>query len=216
MSDRVPLAGVRTGPRSIDWIEERPATLIWAEALDGGNPRQSVPNRDKIMLSAAPFTSKPQEVYKTKERFRGIQTLADGKALVEDYNRVSRVIRTIEVDLNQPGVEGHVVFSRNERDEYHNPGNPVFKTASNGRRTIIQNGDEVLFSGTGSSPDGDHPFLDRFNLNTGKANRLFQSKIGYESIVAVLDDNGNRLLTRRESPTESPNYLIHEGSTASR
>jgi dipeptidyl aminopeptidase/acylaminoacyl peptidase len=213
MADRVPLTGVRTGPRSVDWIEERPATLIWAEALDGGNTRQAAANRDKIMLVAAPFTNKPQEVYKTKERFRGIQTLADGKALVEDYNRVSRVIRTIEVDLNQPGVEGHVVFSRNERDEYHNPGAPVYKTAPNGRRAILQAGDEILLSGTGSSPDGDHPFLDRLNLSTGKANRLFQSKNGYESVIAVLDDTGSRLLTRRESPTEPPNYLIHEGAT---
>src|SRR5262249_46873210 len=125
LADRVPLAGVRTGPRSVEWIEQRPATLTWAEALDGGNPRQAVPNRDKIMLVAAPFSSNPQEVYRTKERFRGLQTLADGKALIEDYNRQSRVIRTIEVDLNQPGVEGRVIFSRNERDEYRNLGDPV-------------------------------------------------------------------------------------------
>ena len=40
---------------------------------------------------AAPFRGEPQEVAKVKERFRGMQPLADGKALVEDYERVGRV-----------------------------------------------------------------------------------------------------------------------------
>ena len=69
--------------------------------------------------------------------------------------------------------------------------------------------------GEGASPTGDHPFLDRFNLATGKAERLFQSGSGaYESMVAVLDDSGSRLLTRRESPTDPPNYFIHSGPEA--
>jgi dipeptidyl aminopeptidase/acylaminoacyl peptidase len=214
MADRVPLAGVRTGPRSVAWIAVRPATLTWAEALDGGNPRQEVPNRDKIMMEAAPFSATPQEVYKTKERFRGMQNLADGKALVEDYNRLSRVIRTVEIDLNQPGAEGRIIFSRNERDEYRDPGSPVYRTATDGRRVIAQMGDEILLSGSGASASGDHPFLDRFNLSTGKAERLFQAKNGYESVVAVLNDSGTRILTRRESPTDPPNYFILDGATS--
>jgi dipeptidyl aminopeptidase/acylaminoacyl peptidase len=161
-------------------------------------------------MFAAPFTGKPREVFQTKERFRGMQPLAGGNALVEDFNRQTRVIRTIQINLDK--AEGRVVFSRNERDEYHNPGSPVLRTATNGRRMIIQSGDELLLSGAGASPAGDQPFLDRFNLSTGKAERLFQSKDGYESIIAVLDDNGARLLTRRESPTDPPNYFIREGA----
>lgn len=215
LADHIPLAGVRTGPRSIDWLPEK-ATLTWVEALDGGNPRTSVPNRDKIVALAAPFSGKPQELYKTKERFRGMQPLADGKALVEDFDRLKRIVRTLEIDLDKPGVEGRLIFSRNERDEYRNPGSPVLKTASNGRRSVMQSGDEILLSGPGASPSGDQPFIDRFNLATGKATRLFQSKGGgYESIVAVLDDNGTRLLTRRESPADPPNYFIREGETLS-
>ena len=34
-----------------------PATLIWAEALDGGDWNVNVPARDKIMLQKAPFSS---------------------------------------------------------------------------------------------------------------------------------------------------------------
>ena len=214
LQDHIPLAGVRTGPRSIDWLPDREATLTWVEALDGGNPKTAVPYRDKIVAMASPFSGQPKEVYKTKERFRGMQPLADGKALVEDFDRLKRVIRTVEIDLDKPGMGERVIFSRNERDEYHNPGAPVLKTSPSGRRTVMQSGDEILLSGAGSSPSGDQPFLDRFNLATGKATRLFQSNgSGYESIVAVLDDSGTRLLTRRESPADPPNYFIREGET---
>jgi dipeptidyl aminopeptidase/acylaminoacyl peptidase len=33
----VPLAGVETGPRAFRWRMDQPATLVWAEALDGGD-----------------------------------------------------------------------------------------------------------------------------------------------------------------------------------
>jgi len=213
LADQVPLAGVRTGPRSAEWLPEQSATLTWVEALDGGNPKEIAPHRDKIVALSAPFNGKPRELYETQERFRGMQPLADGKMLVEDFNRQTRIIRTLEVDLSKPGAEARLIFSRNERDEYRNPGTPMLKTEPDGRRTVMQLGDELLLSGAGASPSGDQPFLDRFNLATGKAERLFQSKTGYESIVAVLDDRGTRLLTRRESPTDPPNYFIREGST---
>ena len=41
---------------------------------------------------------------------------------------------------------------------------------------------------------------------------MFQSEGGYEAVEAVLDDSGTRLLTRRESPTEPPNYFIRTGA----
>jgi dipeptidyl aminopeptidase/acylaminoacyl peptidase len=134
--------------------------------------------------------------------------LADGKALVEEFERSKRMIRTLEIDMEKPGSTARVIFSRNERDEYHNPGAPVTKTMVDGRQAILQSGNEIYLSGAGASPDGDKPFLDRFDLASGKSERLFQSKDGYESIVAVLDDSGTRLLTRRESPTEPPNYYM--------
>ncbi|HKD10312.1 MAG TPA: prolyl oligopeptidase family serine peptidase [Bryobacteraceae bacterium] len=213
LEERTPIGGVRTGPRAYEWLPDKAATLLWVEALDGGNPREKATYRDEILANAAPFQGKPTEIFRTKERFRGLQPLADGKALVEDYERVSRVVRTMEIDLGHPGSEAKVISSRNERDEYKNPGTPVSKTDAQGRRRIIQVGDEILMSGLGASPTGDHPFVDRFNLATGKTERLFQSDAkGYEVVEAVLDDSGSKLLTRRESPTDPPNYFVRDGA----
>jgi dipeptidyl aminopeptidase/acylaminoacyl peptidase len=212
LADRVPIAGVRTGPRNYDWMQTKAATLTWVEALDGGDPREKVPNRDRIMMQTAPFRGEPQELAKVKERFGDMQLLAGGKALVRDYERVSRVIRTMEVDLDKPGSEARVIFSRNERDAYRDPGTPVTRTMPDGRRVAIQTGDQILLAGLGASPSGDKPFVDRFNVATRKAERVFQSEGGFEAVVAVLDDTGMRLLTRRDSPTEPPNYFIRTGA----
>ncbi len=212
LTDRVPIAGVRTGPRNYDWMQTRAATLTWVEALDGGDPKEKAPNRDRIMIQAAPFREEPREVAKVKERFTDMQPLAGGKALVRDYERFSRVIRTMEVDLDNPGSEPRVIFSRNERDAYRDPGTPVTRTMPDGRRVAIQTGDQILLAGLGASPSGDKPFVDRFSLATGKSDRVFQSEGGFETVVAVLDDSGTRLLTRRESPTQPPNYFIRTGA----
>src|SRR6476620_7093294 len=42
LQDNLPVQGVPVGPRSPGWIPTEPATLIWAEALDGGDPRRKV------------------------------------------------------------------------------------------------------------------------------------------------------------------------------
>ncbi len=214
LAERVPLGGVRTGPRAIQWLPDSPATLTWAEALDHGDPKEAAPYRDQILISASPFHDPPREVFKTPERFRELWPLAGGKALVEDYERKQRVVRTFEIDWERPGAGGRVVFNRNERDEYHNPGSPLFQTTPDGRRVVIQSGDDIYLAGLGASPSGDHPFLDRFNLASGKAERLFQTKQSYEAIVAMLDETGARLLTRQESPTDPPNYFLREQGTA--
>jgi dipeptidyl aminopeptidase/acylaminoacyl peptidase len=213
LADRIPLAGVRTGPRSYQWIQEKPATLVWAEALDAGDPRAKAPFRDRIRTLAAPFRETPRQVFQTRERFQSLQPLPSGKALVWDYERVSRTVRTLEIDLAKADSEARVLFSLNENDAYRNPGQPVLKTTADGRRQVIQVGDEILLTGQGASPTGDHPFLDRFNVATGRNTRLFESGWdAYEYVVAVLNDEGSRLLTRRENPQSPPNYFIRTGA----
>jgi dipeptidyl aminopeptidase/acylaminoacyl peptidase len=40
-ADRLPADGVPAGPREVAWEAGAPATLAWAEALDGGDPRRA-------------------------------------------------------------------------------------------------------------------------------------------------------------------------------
>ena len=124
-------------------------------------------------MIAAPFSGQPTEIFKTEQRFAGLLPLSGGQALVADYERVKRIEREFEISIDKPGAEARLIFSCNENDAYHFPGTPVLKTTADGRRQVIQSGDEIFLTGEGSSPTGDHPFLDRFNLTTRKAQRLF-------------------------------------------
>jgi dipeptidyl aminopeptidase/acylaminoacyl peptidase len=80
---------------------------------------------------------------------------------------------------------------------------------------IVQDGDNIFLEGAGSSPQGDHPFLNRFNLATKQTEALFQCDDDhYEMAVALLDGHGAKFLTRRESPAEAPNYVVHSAGGA--
>jgi dipeptidyl aminopeptidase/acylaminoacyl peptidase len=216
LEDKVPMNGVLTGPRNVTWRPSDPATLIWAEALDGGDLKNNVPFRDKIVALKAPFTGEPAEVFKTEQRFSGIQMGAKGGfALVTDSERRTRRVRTFQIDLDKPGQAAKLIWSRNNQDRYADAGTPLSKAMPNGEGAILQDGDNIFLTGAGSSPTGDHPFLNRFNLATAKTEPLFKcDDTHFETVVALLDDHGAKFLTRRESPTEPPNYFVRTSNGA--
>jgi dipeptidyl aminopeptidase/acylaminoacyl peptidase len=211
LEDRVPINGVPTGPRNVTWRPSDPATLVWVEALDEGDLRKPAPYRDRILSLKAPFTAQPVEVFKTEQRFQGIQMAATGGlALVEDAERRTRRVRTFQIDLDRPGEPSKLIWSRNNQDRYHDPGRPFEKTMPNGSMAVIQDADSIFLEGAGASPSGDHPFLSRFHLATGKSEPLFQCDDDhYEVVAELLDPHAAKFLTRRESPTEPPNYMVH-------
>ena len=215
LADQVPVDGVITGPRFYRWRPTEPATLTWVKALDDGNPKKKAEFRDSILSLKAPFTSQPVELFKTEQRFTGMTWgEKDGLLLISDYDRDKRWVRTVMLTVDKPGSAPKVIWSRNQQDRYNDPGTPLTKTNASGQRVILQSGSEIYLTGNGASPQGDRPFLDRFNLETLKSERIFRSdENSYESFVALLSDDAKEFLTRRESPTEAPNYIIHGPKT---
>ncbi len=206
LRDRVPIEGVPTGPRNVAWRPTEPATLVWIEALDEGNPRKKVPYRDRLLSSKAPFAAEPAELHRTEHRLMNTAWLAGGGALITDMDRSRRWVRTV---LLQGTAAPKQIWSRSEQDRYGNPGTPQTATNASGHNVVRQSGNAIFLEGEGASPAGDRPFLDRYDLVTGKTERLFHCDTeGYESVVEVLDDSGRRLLTRRETPADPPNYMI--------
>jgi dipeptidyl aminopeptidase/acylaminoacyl peptidase len=217
LQDRVPIEGVPVGPRNVDWRPTGGATLVWWEALDGGDPRAKADFRDKLMLLAAPFTAAPTEVLKLEQRAMGLRYgESGGLAFVVDYDRDKRWMRTFRVFLDDPSAERKLLWSRNVQDRYKNPGAPLSKRLATGSSVMRQNGDFIYLSGEGATPQGDRPFLDRFNLKTGETERLFRAgETGYEAVVDVLSDDGSKFLTRYETPSQPPNLFIRtRGSDA--
>ena len=67
-----PFDATAPGPRSVNWRSDAPATLVWAEAQDGGDPRNPAEVRDRVFMLAAPFTGEPTTLVDLKERYAGV------------------------------------------------------------------------------------------------------------------------------------------------
>jgi hypothetical protein len=91
VTHEVPRQGVPVGPRNISWQPLVPSTLVWSEALDGGNPLRSVTYRYRLMFLEAPFTGVARELVKVKGRISRIDwTALASVVLVSEFNRAKR------------------------------------------------------------------------------------------------------------------------------
>jgi dipeptidyl aminopeptidase/acylaminoacyl peptidase len=214
LADQVPMEGVPTGPRHCNWQPTAPATLVWVEALDGGDPRRRADHRDRVLVLSFPFEAKPRQLARTPERFKGV-TWGEkgGLALVRDYNRDRRwQVTTLYSSENLDG-PGRVIWSRSIHDKYKDPGEPVLRTLPSGQRVFRMHHGAIFLIGKGATPAGERPFLDRMDLETLKTERLFHSAEGtYETVSAVLGDEGFPIITSHESPDEPPNLCLRTQS----
>ena len=208
LAEGIPLEGVRTGPRHLHWRPTAPATLVWAEALDGGDPRKKVPHRDRVLVQAAPFQEQPRELLRVKGRFSGIEWSEDGRlAVVREHERERRWNRAWFLDPDRTA-EARLVFDLSSNDRYKDPGTFLRRTLPNGQSVLRQRDGSLFLAGTGATPEGDRPFLDRLDPATLKTERIFAcGPDAYQSLVALLPDG--RFITRRETPVAPPNYLLH-------
>jgi len=219
LADRVPNRGVPTGPREFTWRPLEPATLVWAEALDGGDPKVDAVERDKLMLLKAPFKAAPVELTRTQQRYAGLAwSEQPGVALLSDYDVDRKWVRTWQLNVDDAKNSRRLLWDMSSDEKYAAPGTPVRRRLANGFSVIRQDGDTIYLSGAGASPDGDRPFLDKFDLRTQQADRLFRSsKTSYEQFIGFTGNDTRHLLTWYQSAAEMPNAFVRtvgEGTTA--
>lgn len=212
LQDNLPNGGVTTSRRSFGWIPTEGATLVWAEALDGGNPRNKVTPRDKVLKLAAPFDGNPSEIVKTEQRFGGRQFGENGLMFVTEINRDTNRRKMWMLDYRNSSITPKVVVDLNLNDRYNDIGNFVTKRLSNGYSVVMRDGDDVFTSGNGATPEGDRPFLRRFSLKDLKVStEIFRSKSNeYETFAGFADDKGFDFFTRKESQTMPPNLILNK------
>ena len=153
------------------WIPLEPATLMWAEALDKGDLKQQGaasrphPHAQGAVRRGTVGSRQDGIPLRWRELHR------QGTILLTENDRASRTTRTWVLNPSWgqaaqalgPQAAGQLLASRHRRCS-----GPV-------RATIHQVGDSIYLNGAGASKEGDRPFLDRLNLATFQAERLFRS-----------------------------------------
>ncbi len=213
--DNLPVQGVETGRRSLGWHPNEDALAIWAEALDGGDPRVETDTRDALYALAAPFDGEPRRIATLEDRYSGSIGLEDDDDMILiDYDRDTREVRQTLVDVTG-SAEPRVLNIRNVQDAYNDPGSPLTKRNEAGYGVARVEDGALLLSGQGASPEGNRPFLRRFDLATTETTELWRnSGENYESVVDVLDDDGGRFITYYESPSNPGNFRLRSGDEA--
>lgn len=213
MEENIPIEGVRTGPRNVDWKSGEPATLTWTEALDGGDPNIEAEFRDRMVALQAPFDQEPYELLKTKHRAFGMSVMDDPTmVVVTDYDRDRRWVQANMHNLRQPGTSPITMMDRSIRDRYNDPGRIVMTPDATGHVRALQDGDWFYRLGSGASAKGNLPFIDRQNIKTQETERLWRCEEGaYESVVAIAEHAPGRkpkIVISSETPTTPTNYQL--------
>jgi len=196
---------VRTGRRSISWRADAPASVCWAEALDGGDPKKPAAIRDAVECAVRPFT-RPARLVGLEDRFRAIVWGTGALALVTETRWKDRHTRTSIVAPDAPAGKPRVLWDRSYEDRYSDPGTPVMRRMPTGFAVLqVTSKGQLLLTGAGASDQGDRPIFDRLDLATGKSERIWRSDgERYAAVHSVLDQDGLEVLMSRESPTDPP------------
>ena len=225
------------GPRNLQWRPLEPSTLVWIEGTGGparggrnggANAAPATPAHDKVFAQKAPFNSAASVIFEMDKRLPGLLFTQKANLAIIDAGggrggagggapgangRTPQA--ALLIDFDHPRAEPKKLWTRTPNSRYTDPGRPLEETTPDGERVVKLDGDAIFLSGTGASAAGDHPFLNRYNLATGETKPLFKCDDDhYEVVDALLDAHGDRLLTRRESPTEPPNYYVRAGGAS--
>ncbi|HEX6202536.1 MAG TPA: prolyl oligopeptidase family serine peptidase [Thermoanaerobaculia bacterium] len=213
LQEEVPIAfgSVPGGPRDHQWRADAPATVVWAEALDGGDAGREAAERDRIFQLAAPFDGRPQPLATLALRFGGVEWSSGELAIASEWWWKTRTRRAWRLRPDRPGADPDLLGEWNWEDRYNDPGEPVRTTNASGHPvlTTADGGRTIFLIGDGASPEGDRPFLDAFDVASKETRRLFRSEAPYyERPVDLVDPEAGVVITRRETVDEPPNYFL--------
>ncbi|XP_045796881.1 probable glutamyl endopeptidase, chloroplastic isoform X1 [Trifolium pratense] len=226
LAEDIPITSnsVRKGMRSINWRADKPSTLYWVETQDGGDAKVEVSPRDIIYSQPAEPLEGEQPVilHKLDLRYGGISWCDDSLALVYESWYKTRRVKTWVVSPGSEDVPPRILFDRSSEDVYSDPGSPMSRRTQAGTYIIAKikkEGDDgryVLLNGSGATPEGNVPFLDLFDINTGNKERIWESdkEKYFETVVALMSDQEEgdlqfdrlKILTSKESKTENTQY----------
>jgi dipeptidyl aminopeptidase/acylaminoacyl peptidase len=203
-------AAVRAGKRSMSWRSDKPASLQYVEALDGGDPAVKVDHRDELFNWDAPFTSPATSLIKSINRMGGVTWGDENTAIMTDSWYDTRNTKTYLFNPSNPSEAPKIIFDRNSQDVYSDPGNFETKENQYGRYVLAEEDNKLYLIGDGFTKDGQNPFIDEFDLSALRSKRIYQSELKEkkEDIYSIEDLKKGKALVMIQSKNEYPNYYM--------
>lgn len=201
---------VLNAPRSYGWFDNSPATVRWIEPLDSGLIKNKMDYHDAMYTLAAPFTGASKELVKTAMRMYNVIDVNNTLFFVSEGSRAKHSNKFSKLNTDDGAID--VLWDRSTDDAYNDPGTPLMEKNKYGRNTVkLMNGSQLFMRAVGSSPKGDLPFLNTFDINTKETKQLWRCEEPfYESVTTVLDYEKLLVITSKQSQTEQPNYYIRD------
>lgn len=220
LNDRSAISSVAPlGPRKPEWSPDGRSIFYFSwQDTPGADPVKAIrdtslaqPGTDRLMRLDEPFTAEAREVMRSDHQLTGIWWTTEGSRLIfhEEYQPRRRVqTGWIQPFAASPAREVRVV--RSTESVRSDPGRPLLRRVRHQARAwTTADGAGLYLAGDGFRADGQRPFLDRMDLATARTTRLYESAATHlEPVMGLLDGEGKRFLTLRQSNREAPNYFV--------
>ncbi len=199
------------GRRGVQWRGDKPSTLIYVKALDGGDPAVEVDHRDELFELEAPFAGDGRSLVKLINRYAGVEWGDEHTAVAYDRWWDTRNSKVYVFDPARTDGTPKVLFDRNYQDSYSDPGDFVTTRNAYGSEVLALDGSRAFLIGEGFTDRGQFPFVRAMDLESGDTEDLYTST--YTDQVEDLmdyDPETQRLLVRMESAVDYPNYYFRD------
>ncbi|PRD49332.1 S9 family peptidase [Sphingobacterium haloxyli] len=201
-------SSTRKGKRHMYWRGDKPASLYYVEALDGGDASQVATYRDELFSWEAPFDRNPVSLVKVTDRFSNVIWGDDEHALIYTswYDTRSEKIFA----LNPKTKDQRLVLERNSQDRYKAPGDVYTARNGYGRHVIYMDKNNSYWVSDGYTKEGQFPYIAEMDWSTLNRKHIYtvDNPGKKEDIVSLVDVKKGDILVSIQSQTEYPNFYL--------
>ncbi|PIE80921.1 MAG: prolyl oligopeptidase [Candidatus Delongbacteria bacterium] len=218
VQDQIPVWGTEVGMRYPMWSQNGEATIIWAEAQDGGDPKAKVEYRDFLFYRDFENDKPKTLFYKMKERFGDVNFFKEeGEIIISEYDYDKEWSKKFILNYLDNSIKPKLIEDRSEKDKYNDPGKIITYTDDENRELIFEDDGYIYYRGSGYTKEGKFPFLDRVKKSSWKKERVFQSnKDEYARFVEFYNGDRDKFIILTESKKTPPNYYIYDKDSKNR
>ncbi len=218
----VPKAGwVSPFPRRFFWRPDAPATLVFLNALDGGDPHRPAAKRDELVSLSPPFTASVtlfQSEFRMGVPGARVYWGRNGLLLIDELDSVTGKVRTWRVNSDNPIAQPQLLWGGDGRPARRGElvtalgpelGGPADAELWRLDGSLLQSGDLIFLKNSPTASGKAGTDLSCYDLDSGELKALHQYPADEtEKIISVLDEGGKRALAVFESISTPQNIKI--------